>query len=213
MSLKSVLLAWLLFLSLVAGAQEGADTETPTAAGQAGVEGVPGETRISRAEPEQPRAEASPAAEEQPAAPTNGAVDAAAWWRDARAFLDTGGPVVMLLLGMSVLALTLMIVKLIQFQRARLWRRQPARQALASWHQGEGDEALTIADASANPTAQALARAIRGVQRGLPEAQVREEVLRYGSDALFQLRRGLCAPWKSAARWRRCWACWARCWA
>jgi len=98
--------------------------------------------------------------------------------------------VVMLLLGLSVIALTLVLVKLYQFQRARLWRREPARQALALWQQGEVDEALAVADASANPSAQALARAIRGVRRGLPEAIVREEVLRYGSDALFQLRRG-----------------------
>jgi len=106
-------------------------------------------------------------------------------------WLALGGPVVMLLLGMSVVALTLMLVKLFQFQRARLWRRQPARRALVLWQQGRVDEALALADASANPSAQALARAIRGVQRGLPEATVREEVLRYGSDALFQLRRGL----------------------
>jgi len=106
-------------------------------------------------------------------------------------WLALGGPVVMLLLGMSVVALTLMVVKLIQFQRARLWRRQRARRALALWQQGRVDEALALANASANPTAQALARAIRGRRRRLPEAQVREEVLRYGSDALFQLRRGL----------------------
>ena len=107
------------------------------------------------------------------------------------AFLDTGGPVVMVLLAMSVLALALVLVKLVQFQRARLWQRQPAQQALALWQHGEVDEALKVADASANPTAQALARALRGVRRELPETAVREEVLRYGSDALFHLRRGL----------------------
>jgi len=125
-----------------------------------------------------------------PPLPGEGPVAPASWWQDALALLETGGPVVMLLLGLSVIALTLVLVKLYQFRRARLWQRAPARQALALWHRGEVDEALAIADASANPTAQALARALRGVQRGLPEAQVREEVLRYGSDALFQLRRG-----------------------
>jgi biopolymer transport protein ExbB len=107
------------------------------------------------------------------------------------AILDAGGPVVMLLLVMSAIALAVVIFKLIQFQRARLWQRQPAKQALALWQQGDVDGALKLADSSANPTAQALARAIRGQRRQLPETAVREEVLRYGSDALFQLRRGL----------------------
>ncbi|MFN2361115.1 MAG: MotA/TolQ/ExbB proton channel family protein [Marinobacter sp.] len=110
---------------------------------------------------------------------------------DLLAFIDTGGPVVMLLLAMSVIALTLVLVKLAQFQRARLWQRKPAQQALDLWQQGRVEAALRIADASANPTAQALARAIRGQALQRPEALVREEVLRYGSDALFQLRRGL----------------------
>jgi len=127
---------------------------------------------------------AQPGAMHEAAAPSS-------WWQGALALLETGGPVVILLLALSVMALTLTLVKLLQFRRARLWQRGPAREALARWQQGEVEEALRIADASANPIAQALARAIRGRQRQLPEATVREEVLRYGSDALFQLRRGL----------------------
>jgi len=191
MFLKSALLAFALLLPLVAGAQETPDPETPTTAGQAVTEGGADATQASVASAEQERAEALPAADEQPAPAAEGAVDAAAWWQDARALLATGGPVVMLLLGLSVIALTLVLVKFFQFRRARLWQRDPARQALTLWRRGDVDEALTIADASTNPAAQALARAIRGVLRDLPEAQVREEVLRYGSDALFQLRRGL----------------------
>lgn len=126
-----------------------------------------------------------------PTAPPDADVGPAAdWLVDAAALLATGGPVVVLLLVMSVIALTLVLVKLVQFQRARLGQRQPAQQALALWQQGTVDKALSVADASANPTAQAVARAIRGQRRQLPEAVVREEVLRYGSDALFQLRRG-----------------------
>lgn len=112
------------------------------------------------------------------------------WLVDALTMLETGGPVVVLLLAMSIVALALVLAKLIQFQRARLWQRKVARQALDLWQQGQISEALALADNNANPTSQALARAIRGRQRQLPEAAVREEVLRYGSDALFQLRRG-----------------------
>lgn len=105
--------------------------------------------------------------------------------------LDAGGPVVMLLIVLSVIALAIVLVKLLQFQHARLWQRRPTLAALALWQQGDVPQALAIADASANPAAQSLARAIRGQQRNLPEATVRQEVLRYGSDVLFQLRRGL----------------------
>lgn len=113
------------------------------------------------------------------------------WMSSTIELLATGGPVVVLLLGLSVIVLTLVLVKLIQFRRARLWQRQPARVALAHWQRGDVEQALAVADASPDPIAQALARALRGRQRALPEATVREEVLRYGADALFQLRRGL----------------------
>jgi len=113
------------------------------------------------------------------------------WLDSAWELVATGGPVVMLLLSLSVIALALVLVKLVQFHRAQLWRRQPAEQALQLWQQNRAEEALRVADSSANPAARALARALRGQYRQLPEARVREEVLRYGSDALFQLRRGL----------------------
>lgn len=126
-----------------------------------------------------------------PLSPTQALPEQAGGWSvDALTIVQTGGPVVMVLLVMSMVALTLVLVKLMQFQRAHLWQRTPARQALALWQQGHIEKALALADNNTNPTAQALARAIRGRQRKLPEAAVREEVLRYGSDALFQLRRG-----------------------
>lgn len=105
--------------------------------------------------------------------------------------VNTGGAVVMLLLMMSVLAMSMVLVKLLQFQRIRLWQSKPARRALVLWQQGKVEDALKTLDASVNPTAQALARAIRGQRRQLPETLIREEVLRYGNDTLFQLRQGL----------------------
>ncbi|MCT7945206.1 MotA/TolQ/ExbB proton channel family protein [Shewanella septentrionalis] len=113
------------------------------------------------------------------------------WWNDALALLETGGTVVVILLLMSLVAMTIVLMKLIQFQRAGLWQRKPARQGLALWQQGKQEEALQLAAVSRNPTAQAMAQAIRGITRQLPEPLVREEVLRYGCNALFQLRRGL----------------------
>ncbi|MEM1111911.1 MAG: MotA/TolQ/ExbB proton channel family protein [Pseudomonadota bacterium] len=112
------------------------------------------------------------------------------WLTETTITVQSGGPVVMVLLVMSIVALTLVIAKLLQFQRAKLWQRKKARQALAYFQHNDPEQALALCDRSRSPTAQALARAIRGRQRQLPEASVREEVLRYGTDALFHLRRG-----------------------
>ena len=45
-----------------------------------------------------------------------------------------------------------------------------------------------MARGSPNPAAQALARAVSGQRRHLPEAKVREEVARYGEEVLAILR-------------------------
>lgn len=102
--------------------------------------------------------------------------------------LQVGGPVVALLLVMSVISLAIVLVKLWQFRAARLGERRAAREALRLWQSGREREAVALADGSKNPVAQALARAMRGQRLGLPEAKVREEVMRYGGDVLETLR-------------------------
>ena len=105
--------------------------------------------------------------------------------------LEIGGPVVAILLLMSFVALTIVVVKLLQFSWLRIGRRRRAVNALRYWRAGQSEQALAAVDGRRNPTAQVLRRAIQGQQSGLPEGKVREEVLRYGNDVLFQLRRGL----------------------
>jgi biopolymer transport protein ExbB len=102
--------------------------------------------------------------------------------------LQVGGPVVIILLGMSVFAATIVVVKLIRFRAVRIADRQVAHRVFERWRAGDAREALVLADASPNPVAQSLARAIRGRRRDLPEAMVREEVLRFGGDVLESLR-------------------------
>jgi len=102
--------------------------------------------------------------------------------------VDAGGPVVAILLALSVMALAIVFVKLMQFRAAHLGDRRTAREALRLWLVGRTGEALALAGRSPNPAAQALARAGRGRRRGLAETKVREEVLRYGGDALETLR-------------------------
>jgi len=102
--------------------------------------------------------------------------------------LHAGGPVVLVLLAMSVLALAIVLVKLMQFRAARLGDRRAAREALALWKAGHEAEALARLRGAPDPVAQVLARAMRGQHRGLPEPRVREEVLRHGADLLAALR-------------------------
>ena len=106
-------------------------------------------------------------------------------------WIDIGGPVVVVLLAMSVVALTVVLAKLWQFGAARLGDLRPAREALRLYQAGHTDGALALlSGSSANPAVEALARAIRGRRRGIPETMVREEVMRYGGDALESLRTG-----------------------
>ncbi|MEX2630220.1 MAG: MotA/TolQ/ExbB proton channel family protein [Tistlia sp.] len=103
--------------------------------------------------------------------------------------LQAGGPVVAILLFLSVVALAIVLVKLWQFQVARLGDRRTPRRALALYRAGQPAEALAVAAASRNPVAKVLVRAINGRARSeLPEAMVREEVVRYGGDLLEALR-------------------------
>lgn len=113
------------------------------------------------------------------------------WLANTLASLDTSAPILWLLLAMSVQAMTIVLFKLMQFQSAQLGRRQLAEQALQHWKNSDSQAALDLAETTSNPTVQTLARAIRGQLSQLPAAEVREEVLRYGTHALFQLRRGL----------------------
>lgn len=99
-----------------------------------------------------------------------------------------GGPVVAILTAMSVVALTIILLKLWQFRTVRLGDRRTAREALWLYRTGRAGEALTMARGSPSPAAQALARALSGQRRHLPEARVREEVARYGEEVLAILR-------------------------
>jgi biopolymer transport protein ExbB len=105
-------------------------------------------------------------------------------------FLELGGPVVAILLAMSVFGLTVILAKLMHFSSLRIGERRSADKALALYRAGRIDDAIARVEGMSSPASQALARGLRGVQRGLPENKVREEVVRYGNVALQSLRRG-----------------------
>ncbi len=111
------------------------------------------------------------------------------------ALLQAGGPVLLILLGLSVLALAIVLLKLWQFAALRLGARGFAEQALAHWRAGRAGPALAALSASRSPLARVLEVALRGQARpGVTEATVREEVTRVANAVLENLRgqlRGL----------------------
>jgi biopolymer transport protein ExbB len=105
--------------------------------------------------------------------------------------LQAGGPIVLILIAFSVVALAVILVKLWQFLKVRIGDRETARRAARLHRMGKTGEALALAARSRNPAAQVLILAINGQRRNLPEATVREEVVRFGGDILEMLRTGL----------------------
>ena len=84
--------------------------------------------------------------------------------RDAIAsFIDTGGPVVAILLVMSVLSVAIALFKLWQYQAAGVGRHRALNSGLALWDKGRGNAALTEIQTSPNHLAPLLAGAMRAV--------------------------------------------------
>lgn len=104
--------------------------------------------------------------------------------------LQAGGAVVWILMLMSVAATAVILLKLWHFAVARVGARDTGERVLALYKAGRPEEALGLARQARAPLAGLLARAICGTERGLPEAKVREEVLRHGRDVLEELRSG-----------------------
>ncbi|WP_206419994.1 MotA/TolQ/ExbB proton channel family protein [Minwuia thermotolerans] len=119
-----------------------------------------------------------------PAAPASGMTQ----------FLETlqaGGPVVALLLAMSVAALAIVLAKLWQFRDLRSGETPRAHRALTLWQSGRKGEALTLLQSARGPLAGIVAAAMQGLRRDLPAGEVREEAMRRGGDVLEAFRSWL----------------------
>lgn len=106
----------------------------------------------------------------------------------ALALIQAGGPVVVILLVFSVVALAVFIMKLLQFQSARLWDRRFVEPVLTQARNGRLAEALAALRGSRSPVAEIMAVAIDGFRHRIAEDRIREEVARIGSARLEELR-------------------------
>ncbi len=107
-----------------------------------------------------------------------------------RDLIELGGPVAGGLMLLSVFALTIIVIKLWQFNRIKIGQLKLPQQALELYRQQKLSAALALVQRSVNPAARALMRAIHGKQSELADSVVREEIMRYGTDCLETLRSG-----------------------
>lgn len=102
--------------------------------------------------------------------------------------MDAGGPVVYLLVALSVIALSVTLVKLLQFYMAGVFRNRIARQAVQQFRNGEAKAALGLAGRCDSIRCQVVAKSIRGLLYSKTSKETaREEVLRDATDRLEHL--------------------------
>ena len=101
--------------------------------------------------------------------------------------LDLGGPVVLLLLAVSVLTVALVLYKLWQYQAARVGRHRQLAAAVAAWDQGQQAQALQALDQSRSYLGPVLRLTLTQAQDADLSARIDAEA----EDRFARLERGL----------------------
>lgn len=102
---------------------------------------------------------------------------------------DAGGPIAVLLVVMSVAALSLLIMKVWQFSALRLGRRRFIDRAVDLHTARDEEAALSLLTKTKNPIARPMEAAILGLRRSdVDPNTVREDVIRIADEALRDLR-------------------------
>ncbi len=102
--------------------------------------------------------------------------------------VEKGGPVVVVLIIMSLLATTVIVFKTIQFLWIGAGSQRPTEKALRHWIAGRPEEALAASVRGRSPSARALAHGMRALATGVDEGIVREDVERVALEQLGGLR-------------------------
>lgn len=104
----------------------------------------------------------------------------------------SGGPVVALLLLMSVVAFALIIAKLLQFQLLRVGRHGPSRKALDLWLDGARPEALKQVSACKSVMSDILQKLMRrGLHASTDTTHLKEDIERVCNARINMLRAWL----------------------
>jgi biopolymer transport protein ExbB len=105
-------------------------------------------------------------------------------------YVEAGGPIVLLLVVLSLLSLTLIGMKVLQLRyvRSGAWRRA---QALDEWRAGDRAAAMRTLDAGSAPADRVAAYAMHGIEAGLGRAALNAEVERRGNEEMERMSRHL----------------------
>ncbi|MET1415365.1 MotA/TolQ/ExbB proton channel family protein [Roseibium sp. HPY-6] len=113
-------------------------------------------------------------------------------------WLELGGPVVLVLLGISILALAVILAKAFQFSNARVGRHVLVRQAVTMWRTGDREKAAQVLLKDRSLSAGLVRSAMDAIQmldnqplssqeRDIREERLREEISARAADRLFGL--------------------------
>lgn len=100
--------------------------------------------------------------------------------------IEAGGPVIVLLILLSVMSLTIALIKLWQFMRLRVFDRQFVNPAINLWLRGRHDEAIAMVDGHPSPVARVIEQAMN--TRGQSHEARTAEVTRIANDEMESLR-------------------------
>ncbi|WP_274425711.1 MotA/TolQ/ExbB proton channel family protein [Chelativorans sp. YIM 93263] len=110
---------------------------------------------------------------------------------DIASFLSLGGPVVALLLTLSVFAMALILLKVVQFWRERVGRHARAERALHAWFHDGQDLARSNLEGDRSPAGAALSACMRLAATGnVSKSAIEDEVSRIALTRLHELQRG-----------------------
>ena len=105
---------------------------------------------------------------------------------------QAGGPVMYILLALSVIALTITLLKLYQFEFIGLDRRKKLYQAVRLWQANDNANAIKAVSNSKNPIAIVCLSAMSGLNRKQTDIEaLREEVARVGRGQMRALHKGV----------------------
>ena len=113
-------------------------------------------------------------------------------WYSIGSLLDKGGPIVAILLVLSVISAAIILLKIVQFWTAGLSKRSFVDPAVDKVEQGDLGGALEILRKHKTPLARAMAAGVRAKMRGdLRDEDVAAEIQRVGTMELGALQRYL----------------------
>ena len=102
--------------------------------------------------------------------------------------IQLGGPVVLVLIALSVVGLTIVLYKLIQYRRYSVRRLKRADRALDHWSAGDAESALQQLVADKSPIAQLLGKGVAWLRDPKSnEAIIREELIRQGQQIVTRV--------------------------